>query len=172
MGSEGLGEIMTKESLFIRACRGEPVERTPIWVMRQAGRYLPEYNEVRSKTTFLGLCKTPELAAQVTIQPIERFGLDAAIIFSDILIPVEAMGATSYQTGLDLGTALMTRPDRPDGVFCTTDLLACGLMDAARHRFGAAIRTGLPYVGSVGALAYFTHRELRGLRRPSVAEQA
>ncbi|MBK8010862.1 MAG: uroporphyrinogen decarboxylase [Deltaproteobacteria bacterium] len=84
---------MSKESLFIRACRGEQVERTPIWVMRQAGRYLPEYNEVRGKTTFLGLCKTPELAAQVTMQPIERFGLDAAIIFSDILIPVEAMGA-------------------------------------------------------------------------------
>src|SRR5262245_62826450 len=78
--------------LFLRAFRGETTERAPIWVMRQAGRYLPEYRKVRAGVSFLELCKKPELAAEVTLQPIRRFGFDAAILFSDLLIPLEAMG--------------------------------------------------------------------------------
>jgi len=77
---------------FLRACRREWTDCVPVWFMRQAGRYMEEYRAVRAKHSILEVCKTPELAAQVTLQPIERFPLDAAIIFADILLPLEPMG--------------------------------------------------------------------------------
>jgi len=76
---------------FLKACRGEQTPYTPVWFMRQAGRYLPEYQKVRRKVSFLELCKSPALCTEVTLQPIDIFGFDAAILFSDILIPMEAM---------------------------------------------------------------------------------
>ncbi len=80
------------EPLFLRACRGEPVERTPVWLLRQAGRYQPEYRALREQHSLLELISTPELAAQVTLLPVDAFGLDAAIVFSDILPPLQGMG--------------------------------------------------------------------------------
>jgi uroporphyrinogen decarboxylase len=82
---------VSENHVFLKACRREPVSRIPVWLMRQAGRYMPEYRALRAKHSILELCRTPELAAEVTLQPIRRFDLDAAIIFADILLPLEGM---------------------------------------------------------------------------------
>src|SRR5436309_11455522 len=83
---------MTSRERFLRACRCEPLNYPPVWLMRQAGRALPEYRALKEKHSFLELVRTPELATEVTLQPIRRFGFDAAILFSDILVVPEAMG--------------------------------------------------------------------------------
>ena len=82
---------MIKNDLYLRALKGETVERPPVWMMRQAGRYLPEFQEIKKKYDFFTRCQTPELAAEITVQPIRRYGMDAAILFSDILVVPQAM---------------------------------------------------------------------------------
>src|ERR1700758_3134503 len=83
---------MENQNLFLKACRRETIPQTPVWFMRQAGRYMKEYRELRARHTLLELCRTPELAAAITLQPVEKLGVDAAIIFADLLLPAEAMG--------------------------------------------------------------------------------
>ena len=99
---------------FLRACRREPVDRTPVWLMRQAGRYLPEYRAVRERYSMLDLIRTPDQAVEVTLQPLRRFDLDAAIIFADILPPVIGMGVDlefAKGEGPVIGNPVRTRAD-------------------------------------------------------------
>jgi len=145
-----VGQAVNERLLL--AARGEPVDTTPVWIMRQAGRYLPEYRAIREKVAFLELCKTPDLAAQVTVQPVTRLGVDAAIIFSDILIPVEAMGLSLQ---LDDGGPRFLDPVRSEA-----DVRRLGIPDpeAQTGFVGEAIRKArkaldesVPVIGFCGA---------------------
>jgi len=83
---------MSRADRFLKACRGEAVDTTPVWIMRQAGRYMKEYRQVREKYSFLEVCHKPEVACEVTLQPLDVLNVDAAILFSDIMVPLEGMG--------------------------------------------------------------------------------
>ncbi|HZI37364.1 MAG TPA: uroporphyrinogen decarboxylase family protein, partial [Acidimicrobiia bacterium] len=138
---------------FLRACRREPVDCTPVWFMRQAGRYLAEYQEIRAGHSILEVCKTPELAVEVTLQPIRRFALDAAIIFADILLPLEPMGlslefaagegpviANPLRSAADVAALGPVRPD--------ADL---GFVLESIRQARAALAGEVPLIGFAGA---------------------
>ena len=142
---------MATDALFLRACRSERVERTPVWIMRQAGRYLPEYRALRANADFLTCCRTPELACAITLQPVTRLGVDAAILFSDILVPLPAMGVeVTFNPGPHLASPIRTSADvaalrAPDARDATPFVL-----DDIRL-LTAALPSTVPLIGFAGA---------------------
>src|SRR5690242_7631947 len=141
-----------RKALFLAACRREPVPRVPVWIMRQAGRYLPEYRALRAKHSFLEVAKTPDLAAEVSLQPFRRLGVDAVILFSDILIPAEAMGAP-----IELGDA---GPVIKSPVRTAAQVEALAAFDPEREtkfvgetirRLRAELGSGVPILGFAAA---------------------
>jgi uroporphyrinogen decarboxylase len=163
MTEETIETIVTKEqnantdllqdSPFMRACRREPVPYTPIWLMRQAGRYMQEYREVRARTTFLELCKTPELATEVTVYAAERLGVDAAIIFADILLIVEPMGIELEFTkgeGPQLHNPIRTSAD-VDRLREVESMDALDFVLEAIRQTRRALKADLPLIGFAGA---------------------
>lgn len=142
-----------RDSPFMRACRREPVPYTPIWLMRQAGRYMQEYREVRARMSFLELCKTPSLAAEVTVTAAERLGVDAAIIFADILLIIEPMG---LQLEFSKGEGpVIHNPVRSaldvDRLREVEDVAALGFVFDAIRETRSALRNDLPLIGFAGA---------------------
>ena len=138
--------------LLLKGYFGQPTERTPVWMMRQAGRYMAEYQAVRKKVDFLTLCQTPEIACEVTLQPIDKFGFDAAILFSDLLVPLESMGAeVSYPSG---------GPVISDGVKTVADVErlltpsaaeAMGYVAESVRMIVGALPAQVPLIGFAGA---------------------
>jgi uroporphyrinogen decarboxylase len=178
---------MSDTPRFLKALRGEPVDRPPVWLMRQAGRYMPEYRAVREKAgSFLNLCRNPELCVEVTMQPIRRFGFDASILFSDILIPAEAMGAevefvagegpkirNPFRDEADLDRFSVPEPrEAAPYVFETVRGLREALpADVPLIGFVAAPWTLLCYMVEGGGSKNFEHTKSLVLGRPELAER-
>ena len=142
----------SKKELFLRACHCQATERVPVWIMRQAGRYLPEYQAVRAKYSFLEICKTPELAAEVSIQPLRILGVDAVIVFSDILMVAEAMGLPLDVP--DSGPVLSNPVRGMDGVRRLLDFdpeRETKFVGDAIRAIRVEIGAGVPIIGFAGA---------------------
>ena len=147
-----LPESLT-DSPFMRACRREPAPYTPVWLMRQAGRYMPEYRELRQRVSFLELCKTPELAAEVTVSAAEQLRVDAAIIFADILLIIEPMGLQlefAKGDGPSIDNPVRSAVD-VDRLREVDDVSPLSFVFEAIRLTRSALRPGLPLIGFSGA---------------------
>ena len=141
------------DSPFLRACRRESVPYTPVWLMRQAGRYMPEYRDVRARTSFLELCKTPSLAAEVTVTAAERLGVDAAIIFADILLILEPMGIKlefAHGEGPVIHNPVRTASD-VDRLSEVEDVSELSFVYEAIRQTRRELKANLPLIGFSGA---------------------
>lgn len=142
-----------KNDLFLRALKGETVPRPPVWMMRQAGRYLPEFMEIREKYDFFTRCRTPELASEITIQPIRRYGMDAAILFSDILVVPQAMNITVEMKpgfGPYLPEPIRNRADLEQVVLPDVDLELGYVMEAIKMT-KEKLEDEIPLIGFAGS---------------------
>jgi len=140
------------DSRFVRACRRQTVDATPVWLMRQAGRYMPEYRKIRRQHTLLEICKNPELAADVTITAAERLGVDAAIIFADLLLPLEVMGLEFEFTELE--GPKIRNPLRDANAIAQLKTDRAGELDYVAESVRRVVQyfgTRLPVIGFCGA---------------------
>ena len=146
-------DALTSRERFLAACRREKLAAPPAWVMRQAGRYLPEYRELRARHEFLTMVRTPELAAEVTCQPIRRFGMDVAVIFSDILVPAAAMGVdVRFEEGRGPSLAPAVRTAEDVGKLADfAPLEAAGFVGEAIRRVRAELGREKAILGFCGA---------------------
>ena len=137
---------------LLRVCRRQPVDRAPVWMMRQAGRYLPEYREIRQKLSFLELCKNTDLAAEVSLQPYRILDVDAVIFFSDILIPVEAMGVPVSLTdkGPEIANPIRTQ-SAIDSLRIPDPSVEVPFVGAIIKKLRQELRNAVPLIGFAGA---------------------
>src|SRR5712671_8200339 len=144
--------VASMNSRFLDACRRRPTDVRPVWFMRQAGRYMKQYREIRAKASILEICKRPDLAAQVTLQPVEILDVDAAIIFADLLLPVEPMGLKlKFVTGEGpvISNPVRTSDDVDSLSISNTDDL--GYVGEAIQQVVRALAGRVPVIGFVGA---------------------
>ena len=144
--------VASMSSRFLDACRRRPTDVRPVWFMRQAGRYLPQYREIRSKHGILDICKRPELAATVTLQPVEILDVDAAIIFADLLLPAEPMGLKlRYSAGEGPVIANPVRNASDIDTLSTSNTDDLAYVGEAIQMVVRALAGRVPVIGFIGA---------------------